>query len=163
MAQIDPMKNTPLFVASSVVGQTLAALRKAGHYDLECVVLWLGQGHGDRISVAELYLPEQEAECDFFRIPPHSISALLAHLGSSNTFVAAQVHSHPREAFHSSADDRWAVVRHEGALSLVVPYFASDTTVANFTSHVAMFELAAGNRWKEVALHDREQLVRIND
>lgn len=163
MAQVGPMKNPPLFVTPSVVGQTLAALRRAGHYGLECVALWLGRGRGDRISVAELYLPEQEADSDFFRIPPHSISALLAHLGSSHAFVAAQVHSHPGEAFHSLADDRWALVRHEGALSLVVPHFASDTTVANFTSNVAMFELAAGNLWREITQHDREELVRIDD
>jgi len=35
--------------------------------------------------------------------------------------VAAQVHSHPDEAFHSKGDDEWAIVRHEGALSIVVP------------------------------------------
>lgn len=36
---------------------------------------------------------------------------------------AARVHSHPGEAFHSSADDRNPALTHEGALSLVVPYF----------------------------------------
>ncbi|MET9001731.1 hypothetical protein [Amycolatopsis sp. NPDC004169] len=35
----------------------------------------------------------------------------------------ARIHSHPAEAFHSPADDANPVLTHEGALSIVAPFF----------------------------------------
>lgn len=43
-------------------------------------------------------------------------------LGPDDLFVA-RIHSHPAEAFHSPADDANPVLTHEGALSIVVPFF----------------------------------------
>ncbi|MCQ3942700.1 MAG: hypothetical protein DPW22_05725 [Alphaproteobacteria bacterium] len=64
--------------------------------------------------------------------------------------VAAQVHSHPRQAFHSLADDRWAIIRHEGALSLVLPYFAARTTPFNFGDEVKVYRFSDMAEWIEV-------------
>ena len=75
--------------------------------------------------------------------------------------IAAQVHTHPFEAFHSEADDRWAIVRHVGAVSLVVPYFATTTTPDNFLDQIALFSLDANNQWIEVPNHLTRQLCRI--
>jgi len=47
-----------------------------------------------------------------FRIPPSSMTAMMAHLRERKLGLAAQVHSHPNRAFHSRADDAWAIVRH---------------------------------------------------
>src|SRR5437763_954318 len=115
-----------------LVETTLARLRDAGQRHCECVVLWLGQRDGQLISIEDAYLPPQTAKADMFHITPAGMTALQAELRRRRFMVAAQVHSHPREAFHSKADDRWAIVRHEGALSLVVPNFAIDTTLSNF-------------------------------
>ncbi|WP_424187703.1 hypothetical protein ACOBQX_07915 [Actinokineospora sp. G85] len=43
-------------------------------------------------------------------------------LGDDDLYVA-RVHSHPGEAFHSRADDANPVLTHQGALSIVVPFF----------------------------------------
>ena len=67
--------------------------------------------------IVEAYVPEQEAEVDYFHIPPSGMMALMAHLRERRLGLAAQVHSHPARAFHSLADDKWAIVRHEGAMS----------------------------------------------
>jgi hypothetical protein len=61
--------------------------------------------------------------------------------------VAAQVHTHPKLAFHSAADDKWAIVRHVGALSLVLPYFSLRTNVENFVQHTVTFSMNAENDW----------------
>ena len=74
--------------------------------------------------------------------------------------VAAQVHTHPAQAFHSEADDQWAIVRHVGALSLVVPYFAKDTRVASFFDDVALFRLSSENAWCEVSRANAALYVR---
>lgn len=47
---------------------------------------------------------------------------LAVALGPEDLYVA-RIHSHPAEAFHSAADDANPVLAHEGALSIVVPFF----------------------------------------
>jgi proteasome lid subunit RPN8/RPN11 len=164
VAEINAMtalKNSPLLVPTAVVAETLAFLRRAGDRESEAVVLWLGRKEPRGISVTEAYVPAQEAACDYFRIPPAAMAALLTHLGDSGMFVAGQVHSHPREGFHSEADDTWAIVRHLGALSLVVPSFARDTVPANFVRQIAAFRLDATNIWQELEAADRERSIEI--
>jgi hypothetical protein len=85
-----------------------------------------------------------------FHINGAGMAALHQELRRQRVMVAAQVHSHPMEAFHSKADDDWAIVRHEGALSLVVPYFASATTLGNFFSQTKVYRFSASAQWIEV-------------
>lgn len=47
---------------------------------------------------------------------------LLTSLGPAERYLL-RVHSHPGEAFHSSTDDRNPALTHQGALSIVVPFF----------------------------------------
>ncbi|MCC6545053.1 MAG: Mov34/MPN/PAD-1 family protein, partial [Nitrospirae bacterium] len=64
--------------------------------------------------------------------------------------AVAQVHSHPKEAFHSDADDRWAIINHVGAMSLVLPYFALYTSPQTFVQHAVVFEMSIAKKWEEV-------------
>jgi len=135
---------------SPLVESTLAELRDAGRSRRECVMLWLGRRESERVRVHRAYQPIQNAAEDMFEIPPAGMAALHAELRKHRLMVAAQVHSHPAQAFHSKADDRWAIIRHEGALSIVVPYFASGTTVSNFLEQTKVYHFAATARWTEV-------------
>lgn len=132
------------------VATTLGHLREAGALYQECVVLWLGRPSAQGIEVVSVYRPQQRAAADMFHIPPESMAALRATLRRERVMVAAQVHSHPREAFHSLADDRWAIVRHVGALSLVVPEFAAHTRVDTFLEHTKVFRFSPSAHWHEV-------------
>lgn len=140
-----------------LVDATLGHLREAGRRRIECVVLWLGRRGSDEITIAEAYRPLQAAKEDMFHIPPAGMTALHDQLRRHRFMVAAQVHSHPYHAFHSVADDRWAIVRHEGALSLVVPDFATDTTASNFLDQSKVFRFSADAQWVEVARHELQQ------
>ena len=148
-------------VPAPVVAKTLLELRGAGTENRERVVLWLGARSGNYVNVSEAFVPLQEAEEDYFRIPPRGMSELLSHLHQNRLMTAAQVHSHPGHAFHSEADDRWAVVRHEGALSLVVPFFGLNTTEETFTGDAAVFQLSKSNRWLEVPPESVRRRYRI--
>jgi hypothetical protein len=75
------------------------------------------------------------------------MASLKALLRKDRLMIAAQVHSHPKEAFHSFADDEGAFIRHLGALSFVIPYFARDSSVSTFLEEAALHELQEGNRW----------------
>ncbi len=164
MAEVNAVnlpKNSSLVVPTIVVDDTLAFLRRTGERKSEGVVLWLGRRETRGIVVSEAFVPDQEAASDYFRIPPPAMTTLLTHLGNTGMFLAAQVHSHPREAFHSKADDTWAIVRHLGALSLVVPYFARDTAAGNFVRQIAAFRLSVTNVWQELEPADRERSIEI--
>jgi proteasome lid subunit RPN8/RPN11 len=141
-------------VPEIVVAKTITSLRIAGARKHEQVVLWLGRRTSSHITVEEAFVPLQEAEADYFHIPSEGMTALLQHLGERRQMIAAQVHTHPHEAFHSAADDRWAIVRHEGALSLVVPRFCEDTDVGSFVRDAALFRLSPDNDFIEVPSSD---------
>lgn len=139
-----------VYCATAHVATTLDHLREAGARYRECVVLWLGRPSGQGIEVVDVYRPLQRAAADMFHIPPDSMADLRATLRRNRVMVAAQVHSHPHEAFHSLADDRWAIVRHVGALSLVVPDFAAHTHVDTFLQHTKVFRFSPSAHWREV-------------
>lgn len=146
----------------SVVAQTtLVILQRSGTRHKEGIALWLGRRTESSIEVVEVYEPAHIAEADLFRIPPPSMQALKEHLRKNRLMVAAQVHSHPMEAFHSKADDRWAIIRHVGAVSIVLPYFAQRTTSDQFLSDAAVFQLDAENQWLQVPRQYLERVCRI--
>jgi len=47
----------------------------------------------------------------------------LARALDVDEMYVARIHSHPGDAYHSAADDSNPVLTHEGAISIVVPYF----------------------------------------
>lgn len=139
-----------LYVSKPIIEETLTHLRAGGARNCETAVLWLGtRGSGTQL-VQEVYRPEQRVDVDYFHISPDSMRAMMAHLRQRRLQILAQVHSHPEHAFHSKADDKWAIVRHQGALSLVVPWFAARTTADAFFSTTAVFSLDADDAWRPV-------------
>ena len=151
---------TLLQCRAALVDQTLGALRKAGRQRVERVVFWLGHREptGDAI-IDETHIPQQQAAEDYFRIPPEAMIAFMGHLRRRRLALLAQVHSHPGAAFHSAADDQWAVVRHQGGLSIVVPAFAADVTAANFEAEAAVFRLTREDHWLRVTFRRSPKLV----
>ncbi len=133
-------------VGQGVVSATIERLQAGGRMGHERAVLWLGSGAA---RIDELYEPRQRTRADQFYFDRQSMQMLFAHLREKRLRVLAQVHSHPGRAFHSEADDEWAIVRHAGALSLVLPRFAQEATVENFLGHAATYVLSTQNEWEE--------------
>ncbi len=144
------MNNKQIEIYTDIVGDTISKLQRVGLRQAEGIVLWLGAQHDGVVRVEEAYEPEYHSEKDYFRIPPTGMARLLSYLGDSGLHIIAQVHTHPEEAFHSRADDTWAIVRHLGALSLVLPYFAKHTSIENFLTEAAVFCLAENGQWQLV-------------
>lgn len=139
-----------LLISKSLIEETIAVLQEGGRRQCETVVFWLGKGN----TVDEVYRPEQSVSIDYFRLTSESMRSLMNYLKRDRRRILAQMHSHPGEAFHSKADDDWAVIRHEGALSLVVPTFASTTKLHNFYDVTATFSLSPNDKWVEVPTED---------
>lgn len=72
----------------------------------------------------------------------------------------ARVHSHPAQAFHSPADDANPALTHEGAISVVVPYFGLG--LRRGLGVCAVHRLTAG-RWSALpAGPDRDRWVIVD-
>lgn len=132
---------------SNVIHTTLELLRKAGSRGREGIVLWLGYRTDQHIQVTDAYQPHHTSKADMFHITPAGMIALHDELRQRRRMVAAQVHTHPGRAYHSKADDRWAIVRHVGALSLVIPNFAFDTTTNEFLDTAKVFRFSNEGKW----------------
>lgn len=139
-----------MICSHSVIDETLKILRLAGDKNNEGVVLWLGSPtkNGERV-VTECYEPSHLAAVDYFEIPAQGMRELMRHLRSKRLALLAQVHTHPGRAYHSEADNRWAIVRYEGALSFVIPRFARGVSRENFLEHTVVYQLQQDDVWLE--------------
>ena len=137
-------------------------LRERGELGQEAVVVWTGRLVADAEAVVtEVYVPEQTPLTDGdgvgVYISGDAITRLILSLREGER-VLARVHSHPRFAFHSDTDDLNRLISHEGALSIVVPYFASrgvDLAICSVN------EFMREQGWQELAAADVEARVTI--
>jgi hypothetical protein len=151
-----------VYCPKTLMQATIDALQQAGQRRCECVVLWTGHRAGEDLRVSEVLRPPQRAKADMFVIPPDGMAVVMDHLRRTRGMIVAQVHSHPQKAFHSAADEQWAIVRHLGALSIVLPWFASRVTADSFWRDAAIFEMSLGNRWHEYDPAERMSRCRTS-
>lgn len=91
----------------------------------ESVVLWLGVSEAEVAWVQRIVVPHQVVGPRHFEVPLSERLNLAHELATSGQRLLVQLHTHPGGAFHSTIDDRLALPRHTGALSIVVPEFAA--------------------------------------
>ncbi|NYI58247.1 hypothetical protein [Cellulomonas soli] len=144
----------PLVLTSSVLNEAAKFFEERGAFGLEGTAMIKA---GD---VLELVVPRQLAHRDAHghvnvEVPREGQMDLALALGPEEIFVA-RIHSHPGDAFHSSADDANPIISYEGGLSVVVPFFGLGLrhgldACAVFLFHAGGWvELPAGprrNRW----------------
>lgn len=146
-----------LTVSYETVVHTITRIRQRGVSGAEGVMLWLGRRGGLDANVSEAYEPIYRSKADQFIVPPAGMSALMDRICATGHAVVAQVHSHPQQAFHSKADETWALVKHVGAYSIVLPWFCAHTTTACFWQQAAVFVMQPNGRWLELSGTDKER------
>jgi hypothetical protein len=150
-------------IESHVVSFTLANLQKYGAKGLEGLVLWLGEVEGDVAHVSRAIVPEQksisrESGVGYF-VEGNTLFQLNRALAQTGLRLIAQVHSHPNEAYHSEADDQYAIVTAEGGLSFVVPNFGKaplDPTIW------AIYRLTQGE-WRGLNMNEAKLLISMSE
>lgn len=140
---------TRIISAAAVISDTLDILRAGGRRGEERVALWLARSAAKSpFEVVEVYEPDQITKADSFTLSTQSMRALMAHLGATRRRIVAQIHTHPGRAYHSEADAAWAIVRHVGALSLVLPSFARTASLHNFCEQAKIYEMSPAGEWE---------------
>lgn len=149
-------------VPARVLEETAEFLRERGALSAEGVVLWLGEPMDERSAdVAHAYVPEQVAyrseQGVAVEVTQEGLTRLIASL-PRGMFVLARVHAHPNEAYHSSLDDQNMLISHQGAISIVVPFFAEGPLELGRAS---VNELVHGEGWHELLAAEVEERFEI--
>jgi hypothetical protein len=146
-----------LIIGHDAVVHTITRIRQRGERGAEGVMLWLGRRSALDSDVREAYEPLYRSKADQFIVPNEGMSALMDRICATGNAVVAQVHSHPEHAFHSRADETWALVKHAGAYSIVLPWFCANTTPENFWQEAAVFVMQPSGRWLALSAIEKEQ------
>jgi hypothetical protein len=145
----------------AVLDRTIKALQIFGKRHLEGLVLWLGEVEPGRARVVEAFIPNQhpvssESGLGYF-VSGDTLFELNRALAETGLRLIAQVHSHPQEAYHSSTDDRFAIVTADGGFSLVVPNFGRAPADP---AAWAVYRLSHGD-WLELSAKDVRALFQV--
>ena len=112
-------------VSRSILQESVDTLRSLSSGIRESVILWIGTADENGAVVQRVRVPKQLASPTHFEVPLDERLKLAQQLVASEEKLLVQLHTHPCQAFHSIADDRLALPRHTGALSIVVPNFGA--------------------------------------
>jgi proteasome lid subunit RPN8/RPN11 len=144
-----------------VIATTLRVLQHFGAHECEGLVLWIGEVAHSHARITRAVVPDQrpiksEEGVGYF-VDGGALFDLNRKLADTGLRLIAQVHSHPGEAYHSKADDRYAIVTADGGLSLVVPNFGkapADPTLW------AVYRLSNGC-WHELDVVQARSLLNV--
>jgi hypothetical protein len=148
-------------VDPSVIGTTITTLQTFGKHRLEGLVLWLGNIEPGRARVVKAFTPKQRSIADEdgvgYFVSGETLFELNRALSETGLRLIAQVHSHPGEAYHSSTDDRFAIVTADGGFSLVVPNFGRAPADP---ACWAVYRLTSGD-WRELSAQQVQTIFEI--
>lgn len=149
-------------VPADVVDQTVEVLQEIGERGFEAFVLWGGRvEHGGReCTFASAYCPQQrtsQTEAGLLvTVDGEALFRANRAFYERGQILAAQVHSHPTEAYHSVTDDEFPLMTLVGGLSVVVPDFAAAGKSAIDTW--MWYRLVNHGRWVEI---DPGEMIRL--
>jgi hypothetical protein len=129
-------------VPATIVKQTEETLRGTGIEGYEAFVLWSGQQTDRLFTVHTAHVPRQNSYrldtglC--VRVDGSELHRLNVWLYEAGQILAAQVHAHPNDAYHSETDDTYPIVATLGGLSIVAAEFCRERL---FTSSTAIYRL----------------------
>lgn len=159
-----PVPINHISVQRSLLDEMLRGMQQLGKHGCELLVLWLGDIDANGYAIVRnAFVPKQNPIADEDGVGYFVTGETLFHLnrGLSETGLRliAQVHSHPTVAYHSEADDRYAIVTADGGLSLVVPNFGhAELDPASW----AVYRLRQ-NEWQELSESQVQQLFSVRD
>lgn len=121
-----PLTIARYVIPSKILQDSVNELRRGSAGRREWVILWQGKIIDETTAaITKLHVPLQDTGPLHFNISLDERLRLLDVVSSDNEFILIQLHTHPREAFHSQVDDRLAITKHIGAISIVIANFAA--------------------------------------
>ena len=162
MRTIDPDR-TRFVIPALVLITTEELLTEPGEEGFEGSVLWIGRVLDDTTAaVYRAYRPEQVATATAaglsVTLTEDGLSQLILSL-TDGEIVLARLHTHGNgDIDHSPVDDANLVVAHPGAVSIVVPHFA---TGGIDLSRCGVHLLSATHQWRRLTTVETAARLKI--
>jgi hypothetical protein len=138
-------------LTQGMLESTFEHFRHCGRGREECQALWVSSWDSPE-TISRVVHPKHAAHFGGFVLDDDWLNAFWLELGNTNSGIRAQVHTHPREAFHSATDDEFPIIHKSGFLSLVIPNFALGPV--GFKD-AYLTEIQPDGRWRQVAIESR--------
>lgn len=147
------MNRDPLSIVYHVPRHVLdgsrSFLRERGLQGCEGTALWIGTpgASENEVDISRVFVPDQVCIKTpggvGVELTDEAHYTLTDNLGPGEQFYC-RIHSHPKRAYHSRRDDANGVITHQGAISIVVPYFAREPLRLE---RCALYQLKHGRGW----------------
>lgn len=108
-------------IAAAVMTAITDVLAPARHRRVEGIVYLLGRTNGPQACVLSCVAVAASANYGSFFVSSREMVRVVNTANDCALQVVGQLHTHPREAFHSRGDDDGAQIRFDGFVSIVVP------------------------------------------
>lgn len=115
------------------------ALRPSLEHRHEGVAYLLGRTDGIITLATTVFAPTARTTPGSFHVDARSMAVCMQAAGAHELQIVAQVHSHPRQAYHSDGDVDGARIRYPGYASIVVP---------NYGIHLPQLDGIAAYLWR---------------
>jgi len=136
--------------------------RTMGRKSLEGVALWVGKFDGEDFVVTETVIPEQRGISSddglLYVVGEAELRRFNCWLYENQLRLVAQLHSHPRSAYHSETDDEYPIMTTLGGYSLVIPDFGAGSPLL---SNCAIFRLTEQS-WEKIAQDEVAKIFEVS-
>ena len=145
------------------IARVYSHLRDAGKRGFDGVALWTcNYLSEDTFEIKNTIIPNQKTYNTegglLYIVGEEELHRINLWLYENKQTLISQIHSHPREAYHSSTDDSFPIIARMGALSIVVPDFGFR---AFALEDWAVYRLFPQKGWIELPFKNTESLIQI--
>jgi hypothetical protein len=142
-------------VSKAILSQTFEHFRSCGRGQRECQALWISAWRSPE-TITDVVHPAHRAHAQGFVLDDLWLNRFWLELAEQDKGIRVQIHTHPRDAFHSATDDAFPIIHTPGFLSLVIPNFAIGPIGLR---EAFLTEIENDGLWREVRCEQRLEIV----
>lgn len=148
-----------IFFPKELVEDVYQKIQETGADGYERLALCAGMKMGKAFKITHVLYPRQYLQKTALGVSFYVDGDELERIGDwlfeNQLSLIAQIHSHPDEAYHSEADDNYAIITKAGGLSIVVPHFGNSES---YFEKSAFYRLYPDTGWIELS---KEQILNL--
>ncbi len=164
MTQIGFQHVETIFFPKDLVDNIYKEIQETGTDGYERLALCAGEKTEKEFIITRVIYPKQMLRKTLSGVSFHVSGEELERIGDllyeNQLSLIAQVHSHPKEAYHSEADDNYAIITRTGGLSIVIPDFGKSDS--HFEKS-AFYRLYPDTGWTHLTKQQAIALIKITD
>lgn len=153
-----------IYFPKELVEDVYQQIRETGVEGYERLALCAGQKKSKEFEVTHILYPKQHLRKTSLGVSFHVDGEELERIGDwlyqKDLSLIAQIHSHPDEAYHSEADDNYAIITKSGGVSIVIPHFGTSDTCFEKS---AFFRLHPQTGWTELSKQQINDLIKLTE